>query len=218
MDQADTTANDSVPRTFWHTTLLCCGIAGSLLFNIIYFSFGAISADYDMMRQPIGDLELIRHGWIQSANCIVAGLLICAFAVGLHKEMVRGFGSISIPLVHVLTAFGLILTGTFIHPPVHTLVSIITLALLMISFLLFARRFAGDTRWKGWTSYSLFTIVLMLLLLFVFLNAQSSNGPYAGVFERLIVVARLVWSILFILKLLGGRRLAPEGVPSDRPR
>jgi hypothetical membrane protein len=208
MDQPDTTANESVPRTFWHTTLLCCGIIGSLLFNVIYFSFGAITPYYDMMRQPIGDLQLIRHGWIQSANCIVVGLFICAFAVGLRKELASGFGSISIPLLHILTAFGLILTGIFIHPPVHALVSIFTLASLVISFLLFARRFAGDARWKGWATYSIVTIVLMLVLLFAFLNAQSRNGPYAGVFERLIVVVRLVWSILFILKLLSGRRLA----------
>jgi len=86
MNQPDTTVIESVPRTFWHSAFLCCGIIGAVLFNIVYFSFGAISPHYDMMRQPIGDLAHLHHGWIQSANCLVTGLFICVFALGQHTN------------------------------------------------------------------------------------------------------------------------------------
>jgi len=72
-----------------------------------------------------------------------------------------------------------------------------------------ARRFAGDSRWKGWTAYTIFTIVLMSILVVMFVNTRAHNAPYAGIFERLAIVARLLWSVLFISKMLGGTRLGP---------
>jgi nicotinamide riboside transporter PnuC len=209
MNQPDITVNESVPRTFWHTAFLCCGITGSVLFNFIYFSFGAISPHYDMMRQPIGDLSHLQHGWIQSANCVVTGLFICVFAIGMRKELVSGVGSTIIPVFHVVTGLGLMLSGIFIYPPVHPLMSALTFISLIITFSLMARRFAGDSRWKGWAACTIFTIVLMLILVAVFINAQSRNATYAGVFERIIILARLFWSIFFISKMLGGTRLGP---------
>jgi hypothetical membrane protein len=209
MNQPDITVNESVPRTFWHAAFLCCGIIGSVLFNIVYFSFGAISPHYDMMRQPIGDLAHLHHGWIQSINCIVTGLFICLFAIGLRKELVSGFGSIIIPVFHVVTGVGLILSGIFIYPPMHPLITVLTFISVIITFLLMARRFAGDSRWKGWTAYTILTIVLMSILVVMFVNARAHNAPYAGIFERMVIGARLFWLVLFISKMLGGTRLGP---------
>jgi hypothetical membrane protein len=208
MYQHERVAGVAAPRTSLHF-LLCCSLIGSILFNITYFAFGAIAPGYDMMRQPIGDLELIDHGWIQSVNFIVFGLSICAFAAGLRKELVRGFGTTLIPCFQVFTALGVILTGIFIHEPIHTTTSIIAFVSMLISLLLLVRRFAGDPRWKGWATYTILTFVLMMLLLALFGYAKSRDKAYAGVIERLIVVTRLVWSIIFITRLLDGRRLAP---------
>jgi hypothetical membrane protein len=212
MYQHETVADVAAPKTTMHTYLLCCGLIGSILFNITYFTFGAIAPGYDMMRQPIGDLELINHGWIQSVNFIVFGLAICAFAAGLRKELAGGFGATLIPLFQVFIALGVILAGIFIHEPIHTTASIIAFVSMLISFLLLARRFAGDPRWKGWTTYTILTVVLMILLFVIFCYAKSRDGAYAGIFERLVVVTRLVWSIIFIIRLLDGRKLAPYEV------
>jgi hypothetical membrane protein len=212
MYQHETVADMAAPKTAMHTWLLCCGLIGSILFNITYFTFGAIAPGYDMMRQPIGDLELINHGWIQSVNFIVFGLSICAFAVGLRRELAGGFGAALIPLLQVFTALGVILAGIFIHEPIHTIACIIAFVCILISFLLLARRFIGDPLWKGWTTYTILTVVLMILLFVMFCYAKSRDGAYAGIFERLVVVTRLVWSIIFIIRLLDGRRLAPDEV------
>ncbi|MDB5144748.1 MAG: hypothetical protein JWQ66_3461, partial [Mucilaginibacter sp.] len=39
--------------------------------------------------------------------------------------------------------------------------------------------------------------------------ARINERPYAGIYERMIVVVRLLWMVVFVVKLLGGRRLAP---------
>jgi hypothetical membrane protein len=209
MDQPVIMANESIPRTFWHTTFLCCGLLGSILFNVIYFSFGIMAVQYNMMSQPIGDLELIRYGWVQSANFIMFGLAAGALAIAFRKELQSGFGVTLIPLVYWLTAVGAILMGVFINEPAHTYISVLTFVTLPISFLLFSGRFSGDPRWRGWATYTNMATLLMLLFFIIFWFARINQRPYAGIYERLIIVVRLVWIVVFVLKLFGGRRLAP---------
>jgi hypothetical membrane protein len=209
MDQPDTMAIESIPRTFWHTTFLWCGLLGSILFNVIYFSFGAIAVHYNMMRQSIGDLEQLRYGWIQSANFILLGISTSLFAFALRKELQSGFGAVLIPLFYWLTAAGAIMMGLFINEPAHTYISVLTFVTLPISFLLFSGRFSSDPRWRGWATYTNMATLLMLLFLIIFWFARINERPYAGIYERMIVVVRLLWMVVFVLKLLGGRRLAP---------
>jgi hypothetical protein len=209
VDQPGITASEILPRTFWQTALLCSSIIGSILFSVVYFCFGLIEPNYYVLRQPIGDLLLLPYGWIQSANYIIFGLFIGAFAVGVRKEMGSGFGVNLIPLFHLLTALGLILCGIFIHEPNHTFANLLSFVSVLISFLLFAYRFTGDLRWKGWTTFTLFSTILMILLSVVFIYTKGRNGAYAGVFERMVIITRLVWSFIFIMRLLDGRRLAP---------
>ena len=208
MDQAVITASEVEPRTFWQNALLWCGFLGSILFNVIYFSFGAMAVQYNMMRQPIGDLELIRFGWIQSANFIMFGIATGALAIAFRKELQGGFGVTLIPLVYWLTAAGAIMMGLFINEPIHTYISIFTFVTLPISFLLFSGRFSGDRRWRGWATYTNMATLLMLLFFLIFWFARINDRPYAGIYERMIIVTRLLWIVVFVLKLFGGRKLA----------
>jgi hypothetical protein len=209
MDEPVITANEMAPRTSRHTALLWVSLLGSILFNVIYFSYGAIAVHYNMMRQSVDELELLHYGWIQSVNFIVFGLSICIFAVALRKELQSGFGTTLLPLFHLLTGVGVILMGVFIHEPEHSYVGIISFVLLQVSFILLVVRLWGYPGWKGWTIYTLISIVLMVLFLVLFYYANQKNGPYAGVLERMVVVVRLLWIFLFLQKLLSGARLAP---------
>jgi len=186
---------------------MCLGASGSILFNIVYFAFGAITPNYDELRQPIGNLELASHGWIQSANFIALGIFVALFAIGLRKELAGGFGATMLPLLHFLTAFGLILMGVFIHEPAHTFVSLFSFFSILVSFLVFASRFSGDPRWEEWTAFTNICAILMLILMVIFWYTDDSEGAYAGVFERMLEITRLIWSIVFMLKLLDCRRL-----------
>ncbi len=205
---------DTEPRIPGHILLMCWGVVGSILFNIIYFTFGAITPNYDEMRQPIGRLELLSHGWVQSANFIILGLFIFIFAVGLRKELAGGFGETALPLAHFITAFSVILMGIFINEPMHTYVSFISFFSILASFLLFARRFSTDPRWGEWAAFTNICAILMLGLMGIFWYTDDNEGAYAGVFERMLEITRLVWSVIFMLKLLDGRRLKSRATDS----
>ena len=83
---------------------------------IAYFTFGQVSPDFDMLRQPIGRLELMRYGWIQSANFIVFGIFISALLLAYDWS----YAKLLLPWSQAFIAFGMILLGIFIHEPAHT--------------------------------------------------------------------------------------------------
>lgn len=213
MPQPVTTTNKVMLRSFWHVALLFCGILGPLIFLIVYFTFGDISPDFDMLRQPIGDLELMSYGWIQSVNFVIYGLFTCAFGIGLYKELQSGFGLYTLPATQICLGLSAILLGIFIHEPAHTYISFLSAAPLVISFLLFARRFAIDPGWKGWAVYGNLCALASVLFMFLYWYTNKHNFAYAGIFEHMIIITRMVWLAVFVLELLNGRRLAavPKG-------
>lgn len=195
-------------RTKTQTYLLGFALTGTVLFNVVYFSLGAIVPHYNMMRQPISHLMQLQDGWIQSINFIVFGLSICAFAVALRCELQRGFGLLLLPLSHWATGLTMIMAGIFTNEPLQSWLLLTSFIFVLISFQLFAIRFSGDRRWKGWTAYTIVSMVVMIALVARFIYCVDADGPYAGVYERLAVVIRLVWVALFLVQLFDGRKLA----------
>ena len=195
-------------RTNLQTALLCSGVVGAVLFTTVYFCFSVISPNYYMIHESISRLQLQPHGWIQSLNYIVSGVLICTFAVALRKELVSGFGSILVPFFHLLTGAGSIVMGFCLDPQVQLYTGGLIFFSLITSLLLLTRRFSSDPQWHGWTGYTVVTVLLMILLGILFIYSAKEERGLAGVFERLIVVARLVWLFFFTARSLGGRSIA----------
>jgi hypothetical protein len=197
------------PRTSLQTALLCSGVAGAILFSTVYFCFGVISPNYYMIHESISRLQLQPYGWVQSLNYIVSGLLICAFAVALRKELAGGFGSTLIPFFHLLTGLGSIILGVCLDHQVQLYTGAIIFLSLITGLLLFTGRFSANPEWHGWTTYTILSVLLMIALGILFTYFATHKGSLAGVFERLIVITRLVWIYFFTSRLLGGHSLAP---------
>ena len=70
------------------TALLVCGAIAGPLFVIAFLIEGATRADYNPLRHPVSSLALGDNGWTQTANFIITGLLMLAFAVGLRRALV----------------------------------------------------------------------------------------------------------------------------------
>ncbi|MBS1520396.1 MAG: DUF998 domain-containing protein [Bacteroidetes bacterium] len=204
-------ASDSLlsPRTSLQTALLCSGVAGAVLFTTVYFCFGVISPNYYMIHESVSRLQLQPYGWIQSLNYIISGLLICAFAIALRKELVSGFGSMLIPFFHFLTGLGSIILGVSLNHQVQLYAGGIIFLSLITGLALFTRRFSANPQWHGWTTYTILTVLLMIALCILFTYYSTQKGSPAGVFERLIIITRLVWIFFFTSRLLGGRSIAP---------
>ena len=213
MSEPDTGAQLLTLRTNLQTALLCSGIIGAVLFTTVYFCFGVISPNYEIMRESISRLQVQPYGWIQSVNFILSGVLILAFAIALRNELAGGFGSVLIPLLQALTGLGSIALGLLHDAELQVYTGWIIFLSLVVSFLLLSRRFMANPQWRGWAAYTILCILLMVALCAVLNYSIAHNSNYSGVFERLIVVTRLVWLFFFTARLLGGRSLAPANTP-----
>lgn len=210
MGEPDTGASGHIkPRSFWHKALLCCGGAGAALFNLVYFTFGLISPHYYILAQPVSDLQHVPYGWVQSANCVVGGLLICLFAIGLRIEMRGGFGAATAPLCNMVTGVALALIGKFNQGEYMLYLGIVIFLSVLVTILLMAYRFAMDSRWPGWANYSVISVMLIILFTGIFSFLLIDHGAYLGIFERLSIVTRLLWMVFFTWRLMEGRRLSP---------
>jgi hypothetical membrane protein len=196
-------------RSRFHTFLLCCGIIGAALFSIVNFTFGALSPDYDVARQSVGDLEMASFGWVQSANFILTGLFMTAFAWGLRMELVSGPGAVSLPALQAALGIIMSLLGIFVHTPVHTILGIVFFIVIVFNFLIFARRFSMDTRWKGWASYTIASAAAMIVLFVFYTLSRQHHGAFAGLFERGILLTRVIWTLFFTVRLIAGARVGP---------
>lgn len=186
--------------------LLSCGIAGSLVFITTYLLFGFTTPHFDTLRNTISSLELVKNGWLQRANFILFGIFIIFFTIGLSKELIKSYNAILIIIFQFCVALGLIGDGIFVYEPMHTTCDIITFNSGLLVMLLFTWQFYKSSDWKGWIVYSIFSALLMMAFLAAFGIANKNHG-LAGLYERLAVLPRSIWSILLISKLLQGRTL-----------
>ena len=197
--------NMPAKKPLGQVVLLCCGFSG-VLFMLTYTVFGFFTPGFNAFRNTISSLEQVKNGWVQQGNFILYGVLTILFTIGLSKELIKSTNAKFIILFQLLIGTGLIGDGLFIYEPLHTTCDIIVFNSAMIVLFLFAWQFYKTKSWKGWIVYSLVAAFMMMALLAAFGIANVTHG-WSGLFERLAVLPRTLWSIVLIIKLLKGRRL-----------
>jgi hypothetical protein len=194
-----------MPRCNRQMALLAAGFGG-LLFVLTYLILGAMAPGYDTLRDTISALEFTTFGIAQRINFLVFGMTLCTFAVALRRELGTGRGSVLIPIVQCLSGAGVIGDGIFVHEPMHTVCDLLAFNSALLVLFLFAWRFANDSRWRGWTRFSILMAVLMMSFLAAF-GVANHTGGLAGLFEKLASVMRTTWSVLLVKTLYSGRVL-----------
>lgn len=187
---------------------LLLGGSANVIFITVFSLLGALAPSYDFMRNTISSLEWSPLGYAQQINFVVFGLLLATFAYALRVELVGGRGAVAIPLFQLAGAGAVIGDGLFTRDPGHMTCDLVAFNSTLIVLFLFAWRFWGDPRWRGWTLYTVATAVGMMSCLTAFGIANHSGG-LAGLFERLAVVIKAAWSVAFVSRLLFGNSLRP---------
>jgi hypothetical protein len=195
--------------------LLSCGVLAGPLFVATFTAHGAALSGYDARRHPVSSLALGPHGWIQTANFVLAGCLYGALAAGLALSGARWRNQLGTGLVGAAAA-GLVGAGAFTTDPVsgyppgtpdalpaysgtpavlHDLLSVPTFLGLPAAAAVYARAFAhtGATGW-AWYSAATATVVLANVVL---ASAAFSQAPAlvanGGLFQRAAVAAGFSW-------------------------
>jgi hypothetical protein len=194
--------------------LVSCGLLAGPVFVTAFLIQGALKGSgYDVLRHPVSSLALGDHGWVQTANFIVAGLLTIAFAVGLWRSSIRT-GAVLIGVWGV----GLVGAGLFVTDPVsgfpvgtpaaidYTTIGALHDGFSLPAFLALAAAQVVLSRGQGWKwlTYSLLSATAFLVC---FLLASSGFGQtaslvdVAGLFQRLAVTIGWAWIFMLAFRI-----------------
>jgi hypothetical protein len=215
--------------------LLVCGVLAGPVFTLGWLVGGAVRADYDPLRHFVSSLSIGPQGWTQIAVFVVTGALLVAFAVGLRLLADPASGRVFGPLAFGLIGLALIGAGVFVtdpllgYPPgspliptirttsglLHDLCGVPFFLGLPLTCFQFGRRFAKQGE-RGWAGYSALSGVAMLA---AFIAARagvraSEDFGYAGLLQRVTLVAGFAWTTLIAARMLRVNREPPLSWPT----
>ena len=223
-------------KTIRTETLLACGAIAGPLFIFVYLIEGATHAGYDPLRQPVSSLALGDQGWTQSANFLVTGFLMLAFAIGLRRALRPLGGPTWGPLLVGTYAIGLLGAGVFaadpmngyppgtpnerlhysMHGVLHDLFSTLVFLGLPAACFVFGRWFAAWEK-RGWANYSIVTGVVFLGT-FILSSAGFGQAEglvdMAGLLQRVAITVGFGWLTMLAVHLLRASSEAPKRSPT----
>jgi hypothetical protein len=139
--------------------MLWAGVAGPVVFTVVWLIEGAVRPGYDPWRDWVSELALSGRGWIQVASFLVSGGLIVVFGRALRVTLADGPGATWGPRLVTLAGAALFGGGVFTidpgfcrpagmaeevtwHGQLHEMAAAIAVASLVATAFVFSRRFA----------------------------------------------------------------------------
>jgi hypothetical membrane protein len=219
MNQAGTTLAPSLSRgNLTARWLALGGVAGPLLFVVVFTLAGFLRPGYSPIHQAVSDLGVGPNGWLVDVSCVINGLLLLGFAAGFALSMrpilSRGWLWSNVALLP-LHGLGLALAGIFTEAPstlpIHILAAYLAFFGSVVAFLVVGLALSRNTQWRRWgISFllaSLVTLVLIVIMDWVFTpGTPLASMQLGGLMERVVLIESEVWYVA-----LGWRLFALAG-------
>lgn len=215
-------AADRPKRRSVIAALAAAGLAGPVIFAMVALVQSLLRPDHSLVEHPISALAAGPSGWVQSVNFLVFGLLMIAYAIGLHLGIRPSrAGMVGVAFL-VLSGVGLMwggmfpaidATGAFDEDRVlHIPGFIMTFLGAGIGFIMMSRRMARDPRWRRFATYALATGIVMLVLIVAGGGFVRPPGaplhPWLGLFQWVLLAVWFPCTIVLALRLLRVARAA----------
>ncbi len=184
---------------------------------------GFLYEGYSHATQAISELGGVEAQYpiVQNANFFVFGILVVAFAFGLHRGIGGGSGSKLGPVL--VGVFGIITVAQAFLPcdagcefqsligALHNLTGLSSFLALCVGILVTSRRLKGDPNWQSYRGYSLITGVAALVSLLAWIGVSKAAGIDAvnGILQRVFIGIVLLWIEVVAIQLFRISRRSP---------
>jgi hypothetical membrane protein len=209
-------------------SLLGYGVLAGPLYVGVSVTQGLLREGFDFSRHEWSLLANGSHGWIQSANLIVAGLMSVAFALGLRRALVGGRGSRWVPRLIGAYGVSLVVAGICRADPalgfpvgtpetnnpvsamgvMHFVAAGVGFCCLAAGCIVMARRYAAERR-PGWVFFCAGTAAVFL----TGFAAVASTGGSVPANLGFTAAVILVWAWLAAVALDRTTRVAGSARP-----
>jgi hypothetical membrane protein len=212
----------SIERRSVLSALALAGIAGPIIFAVVVLIHSFLREDHSLAEHPVSALAAGPSGWIQNVNFLLFGLLMIAYAIGLHLGVHPSrWGLVGFALL-VLSGMGLMWGGLFpatdatgsfdedrlLHIPGFTM----TFLGGGIGLIVMSQRMARDPRWKSLATYALLSGIAMLVLIVVggglVRPPVSPLHAWFGLFQWVLLAVWLPCTVVLAIRLLRLARVA----------
>jgi Protein of unknown function (DUF998) len=199
-------ARADLPKPLSHSLLilLTCGVAGTVLFPVIYVLEGATRPGYDAWRQTISALTQGPGGWVQQLDFALCGVSVLWMAFVWRKILKGGVCATWYPIIRGIEGLGLIAIAILTQDPLHTVFLVVIVNAMCFGLFVIARRFWKQPLWRGWVTFSVACGLWPMVVMPIFgvaLNTHGVFAGYAGLFERLATNADTIWSLVLVARL-----------------
>jgi hypothetical membrane protein len=196
--------------------LAAAGIVGPVIFSVVALVHSLLRPDHSLVAHPISALAAGPSGWVQNVNFLVFGLLMIAYAIGLHLRVRPSRAAVVGVAFLVLSGVGLMwggvfpatdATGAFDEDRVlHIPGFIMTFLGGGIGLIVMSRRMGRDPRWRSIAAYALVTGIAMLVLILVGGGLVRPPGAplhaWLGLFQWVLLAVWLPCTIILAFRLL----------------
>lgn len=138
------------------------GLVGALGFVALAVLVGLVRPGYSFIAQPVVALTEGPNGALVQAGLGLLGVLVIAFAAGLHLGIAPSRSGAVGPALLAVAGIGPVLAGLTGPVPPHF---VLTFGGAVAGFVVLSRRMAGDPRWRGLAGYTLSTAIALLVVL-----------------------------------------------------
>jgi hypothetical protein len=194
-------------------------MVGPVLFGLVITLLTLLQYDFlvGLGWHPIAPSEVVwpsglalgPYGWIQVANFVLFGVLLIAFAVGLHRGAVAGKWTPAGPVLIGVAGIAFILSGfktdpygipETLHAWIHGIAFFVIVLSLLPAFFFVWWRLRKDPAWRGYDRFSLISGMLYVVSFFL----PGIIGTYA------LLAVVLIWIEVLAIRLwvISGRSAA----------
>jgi hypothetical membrane protein len=185
--------------------LLAAGVAGPILFVVIFTIAGWLRSDYSAMVSPVSDLGVGENAWIQNANFLLFGILLIAYAIGFRQALAPFVGRRATRSAIVIGTAGLGLFGAVAFPAapetglLHFLLGFLVIMVASLGAAFYGarlfRRLPGGRRLARYSTWTGIISVVLFGCTFFVLNPASplEQAGIGGLVNRILAIIVFAW-------------------------
>ena len=211
-------------------SLALCGIAAPIIFVGLVTVGGFVYEGYSHVTQAVSELGGVeaQYPLLQNVNFIVMGVLIMAFAFGLHRGIGHCRGSKLGPAL--VGVFGIIAVAHGFLPcdpgcefqsltgAMHNLTGLGGFIAAITGIHLISRRLKADPDWRSLCRFSWITGIaaLVSLLLWIGVAKAAEVESLNGVLQRVFIAVWFLWVEVMAIRVFWVSQWASIAEPSER--
>jgi len=191
--------------------LALCGMLSPIIYTLMWILGGILQPEYSHIRDDVSTLVAVDapNKKLFDKFIISSSILLFVFYTGLHWGINNGAGSITGPILFVISGLLGVLVALFfpldaggelltIRGKLHLVLIAISGILATAGMVALWFRLESEVEWSGFATFSLITAIVSLIL--VVATSAAVNTNYVGLVERLMVSSYQIY--YFVLALM----------------